>query len=686
MKPRGHTRLLILLFLTTFSLLRSFGNPLSLLREKAAVHYLPVSSLLSTKNGHLKTSSDRTVWILITGVLGDLELDSKIEYIIRPLQALKYDIRVLLLLQSDLTHKRFPPFREPYSFVQPSNFKEGVNTASLTPTASRFYKFPLGTQTAVVKHKQTANLIQQRPRHFETANDILEKLDNLTSTFVKVQEPLVNLPMNIEYIRALALRDGRNVKGLMNRSALGRIIWRAVNDFRQLQLWQQAWEIISQQDDDTTSTQGDMQGTVIRLGEDSIVNKTFDIGSIINGLQSQGRMAMIPCETARGHKNDRVDFFSAMVAKTVLKLPFAALYQTGRFSATDQGSNSTDPLSSYLLSLYQRQNIAVSVASKENPRDWTPLASPSAPETGGLSRNETTKPPFQFPLSTNALGKTNARSMPRNATTSKKPRIFVCITGQLHRLELKQKFKTVIQPMEKAGYSVDLAMVLSSGEAIYQLRKVKRTSKAPSTFSSPKEVLDYMSKRAHVLNPQNITYIKPLNHPVNPQYLYHRAVLKKTSSMKTRQTFHAKWSNIEEALQRSMANTIMMESYTRCWDWAKQSGHSYKWYVRIRDDIAFQKPLIPKKTFDKIEDKNSLFSSTADANGGINDRMAIVGPKAAECYFNIPYIKLFDGSYLDDAMTNTETFFNRQYWANKCGDRKTFRFKPRKIHNGKFID
>ncbi|KAL3940615.1 MAG: hypothetical protein SGBAC_004871 [Bacillariaceae sp.] len=675
MKPKRQRRFLILLLLVLFSLFRSLGKPLPSLRGNSIIQYLSVSSLLSTNNEQLEQATDRTVWILIAGVLGDLELDSKIEYIIRPLQALKYDVRVLVLLQSDLTHKRFPPFREPYSFVHPSNYKEGINIASLKPTASGFYKFPLGSHPAVVKDKQIAKLIHQRPRLFETAQDILETLGNVTSTFVKVQEPLVNLPMNVEYIRALALRDGCNKKGLMNRNALGRIIWRAVNDFRQLQLWQQSWKIISQQGDNSNITQDDMKGFVIRVGEDSILNGTFDIGSIINRLQSQDGMAIIPCDSARGHKNDQVELFSGMVAKTVLTLPFAVAYQTGRFPVTDLGSNSTDPLSSFLLTLYQRRNVDVSVVSKDNPRDWTPRPAPSTPEADNLPWNEVMQTFFEFPLSTNALV---SKTVHTNVTKSKKPRIFVCITGQLQRLELKQKFRTLIQPMKKAGYGVDLALVLSSGDAIYQLRK--RKAQVASIFSSAKRVLKSIEKRANILNPQNITYFKPFNHPVNPQYLYHRAVLKKANAVKTRQTFHAKWSNIEEALQRSVANTIMMESYTRCWDWAKQSGRSYKWYVRIRDDVAFQRPLMPKRTFDKIKGTNALITSAADTNGGINDRMAIVGPKAAECYFNIPYIKMFDGSYLTDAMTNTESFFNRQYWSNKCGDRKTIRERPIKIH------
>lgn len=108
--------------------------------------------------------------------------------------------------------------------------------------------------------------------------------------------------------------------------------------------------------------------------------------------------------------------------------------------------------------------------------------------------------------------------------------------------------------------------------------------------------------------------------------------------------------------------------------------------TRIRDDVGFEKRLIPKLTYDKVKEKASLITSSASTNGGMNDRMAIVGPKAAKCYFNLPYIKLFDRSYLDSAMINTESFFNRQYWSNNCGDRKLIGDKPRKMVNGGFID
>lgn len=675
------------MLLVVLSLFRPFGNNLPLLREKGFLDYLPLSRFVSTTNGfQLEKANDRTVWIIIAGVLGDLELESKIQYVIQPLQALGYDVRVLILLQSDLTSKRFPPFREPYSFVLPSQFKEGINTAPLKASTSDFYKYPLGNQAAVVKNNQISKLIQQRKRHFETADDILEKLGNLSTT-VLMQEPLVNLPMNLDYIRALALRDGCNSEGRMNRNTLGRIVWRAVNDFRQLQLWQQAWEMVSQQNGNNASSIEDiLQGTIIKLGEDSVVSEINDIGSIIALVQSQERLVAIPCETARGHKNDQIEIFSAKVGKSILKLPQALSYQADSFSrGGDLEGNSTDPFSTYLLGLYQSRGIGVSVGSNGNPNKWSPL--PAIFPTNNIGLDEVTEPlPFKFPLSTASLSLENPHIPANKTATSDRPRIFVCITGQLQRLELQNKFRTLIQPMKKAGYGVDLALVLSSGDATYQLRKVRKQKPHSSSFSSPEEVLEFINKRARVLNPQNLTYTKPVNHPVNPQYLYHRAVLKKSPKIKTKQTFPAVWSVVEEALQRSLANTIMMESYTRCWNWAQQSGESYKWYVRIRDDVGFKKPLIPKKTYDKIKGTSSLMTSIANTNGGMNDRMAIVGPKAANCYFNIPYIKMFDGSYLDDGMKNTESFFQRQYWSNSCGDRKQIRVKPRKMINGGFID
>lgn len=344
--------------------------------------------------------------------------------VISPLRASGYDVGVLVLLQSDLTHKRFPPFREPYTYTFPSKFNEGINTGSLIPSASGFYKFPLGTQPAVVQNKKIANLIQQRPRQFETANDILHKLGNFSSTAILIQEALVNLPMNLAYIRALALRDGRNSMGLMNRNALGRIIWRAVNDFRHLKLWQQAWEIISQQTNGnkTSDDHNGLKGTVIKLGEDSIVKGTHGIGSIIAFVQSQDRLAVVPCETARGHRNDQIEIFSVRVAKSILVLPYTKLFQAGTFSTEDPERNSTDPFSSYLLSLYQSRKIAVLVASKDNPIRWFPLSLtfPANQDKDEVKESS----PFQFPLSTESLD----QAKPNNHTNDKtrnKPRIFL---------------------------------------------------------------------------------------------------------------------------------------------------------------------------------------------------------------------------------------------------------------------
>jgi hypothetical protein len=136
-----------------------------------------------------------------------------------------------------------------------------------------------------------------------------------------------------------------------------------------------------------------------------------------------------------------------------------------------------------------------------------------------------------------------------------------------------------------------------------------------------------------------------------------------------------------------MANTVMMESYTRCWDSAQKG--SYEWYVRLRDDIGFRRPFPPNATYDGEEGyaSDAIITSSSDVKGGINDRMAIVGPEVANCYFNLPYVKLFDGSYLDQAMVNTESYFNRIYWRSGCGNRTLFhKFPPKKMEDGKFIE
>ena len=100
------------------------------------------------------------------------------------------------------------------------------------------------------------------------------------------------------------------------------------------------------------------------------------------------------------------------------------------------------------------------------------------------------------------------------------------------------------------------------------------------------------------------------------------------------------------------ANHIMLESYSRCWKDAVKGKQNYNLYIRAREDVGFQDK-ISTSLFEQMS-PHSIVTSSCRVNSGINDRFAFISPDSAECYFNAPFIRYYDGNHLG-GIFNTES-------------------------------
>ena len=156
-------------------------------------------------------------------------------------------------------------------------------------------------------------------------------------------------------------------------------------------------------------------------------------------------------------------------------------------------------------------------------------------------------------------------------------RVYVCITGQLMRLELENKMKNLIGPLIDSGCEVDVALVLSEGKASFQRHKIpKSTSSVP--FTDRASVLRWPSNRNISLVSQNATCKADSNMPVNPQYWVQKASHEHACAMFANYT------------KQVVANFRMMESYTRCWHDVEASRETYSLFLRSRDDMGLSAP------------------------------------------------------------------------------------------------
>jgi len=242
-----------------------------------------------------------------------------------------------------------------------------------------------------------------------------------------------------------------------------------------------------------------------------------------------------------------------------------------------------------------------------------------------------------------------------------KKRALVCITGQLARLDLENKIDTLIKPMQDVGYDVDVALVLSSGTPVFSAEKKPKNDTAP-TFASVKEVWDLLKTRGFRVISEESTYVPNRNIPGNPEFVYQKAMEVIDYILQKQRISRTEFENILFKFVR--ANFVMVESYTRCWKDVVRSGRRYDLYVRARDDVGFLEP-VESSVFEPMPSR-TLISGACRTWSGMNDRFAFVSPDSAECYFNLPFVRFYDGNPLGKNKHNTETYFKNVYEENKC--------------------
>jgi len=655
----------------------------------------------SNSNGNGKFA-----FVCVTGVFEDLDLDSTMRNLVGPVRDMGYAVDLSFALQKRLGGDNgdngdgsgvggdpfFLPYREPYSFARASSqskYREGIpvfvtdEETSLSETQRRematIYEDPIGVvdgyAVPALTEKVSSALRARGEPKFSNPREIREfvGLYNVTVGSLQVYQPLINPPMNAQYVNEMAIRDGfyasnDTAKGngsgnetsslRLRYSAFRRIVWRAVNDVRTLDNHDRCWKAVSKRIDAVVGNAGDAENgrrsiVVIRVGEDAVLAEALNERQFLEIVESDGMdgnknlVSTLPCRTARGHADDQIEILPTLAqAEAYLILPYKRFYENGMFN------RQISTLASYLEFVFK--------------------TTPDAKRIPGH--------PIPYPLSVDGHVR-NTTEGDGLFKDKKDKRALVCITGQLKRLELDNKMKTLIQPIRDDGYQVDVAFALSGGSALFQRRKIPQNTTGP-TFADVGEVRRWLSDHEVPVISQNFTYTPNPNIPVNPQYWVHKG-----HSIKNKDVDPDDF--VDHTERNIVANFKMTESYTRCWNDVVASGKTYDLYVRSRDDLGFSNPL----------DMNSLYKEGLGSrpktmitsyflnNGGINDRLAFVSPDSADCYFNVPYVKFYDGSHLDIAMHSTEVYFKRIYWHTDCvKNTMTKAVIPRKMFGKEFVD
>jgi len=553
---------------------------------------------------------------------------------------------------------------------------------------------------------------------FATSQDVQEYLkshvgDNITVGSFDLYQPPLNPPLNSEYVNYMSLRDaiqyspaapvpGKKTK-ILRHVGLGppfrRTMWRAVNNVRLLESYDRCWDAVSARMKEAgVNSDADEDVIIVRAGEDAVLHEPFDVASILRkGAATKGTIddiTVLPGETTRGHDNEQIDIVPLQIARAYFKLPYRRFYEMGLFN------EKVSTMSSYLQHVYTNSSLLGGLEESEDPTQDPVNRFPGRPVQFPVPNDSMVggpKAPVRYVFKSGASvggtlrGSSSSISDSSDAavteSASKTKRAFICITGQLPRLELQNKMQNLFEPMMNNGYDIDVSLVMSEGKALFQSDRVQDEKASP--FHGKEEARQWLTERGISVVSDQITYVPNDNFPVNPQYWLQK-VGWYTDWIIRNPTIKPE-SFVDYTIRNVIANFKMIEAYTRCWEDAANSGKEYDLFVRVRDDIGFNSTVAPEVYEPLLEGKSRAMVSSAFLQwSGVNDRMAFVTPEAAKCYFTLPHLKFFDGTHLNGSLKvhNTETYFKSVYHQTGCidDDEYTPLLIPLKMHGDRFLE
>lgn len=230
----------------------------------------------------------------------------------------------------------------------------------------------------------------------------------------------------------------------------------------------------------------------------------------------------------------------------------------------------------------------------------------------------------------------------------------MCITGQLHRLELDGKMDNLFQPMVQT-HAVDIGLVLSSGAASFVVKRSQKvfTGSAQGNFHSLEDVQRKLQRRFGLVRTKEL--VQPKAPTLNQEYV---DALDKGGVNRTLR------------VNRSKSHIRQWSSYVHCLELLDEFeeflGIRYDVVLRMREDVDV---LFPVDFGNVVQDvgRSTLAVQKCDSWGGINDKIAILERDSALEYFMAPlerfYLRPAEMLHTRSPLQvkNPETFLRKSY-------------------------
>lgn len=219
----------------------------------------------------------------------------------------------------------------------------------------------------------------------------------------------------------------------------------------------------------------------------------------------------------------------------------------------------------------------------------------------------------------------------------KQKAVYICITGQLARLELKNKIQRLLVPLRLMGYTFHIGLALS-----YTRHDPHYTNKnngdMMQLYTTLEDAIDELA---------NVTGVEK----VVPLHIDHSKILY------INEKYRVQLSNNNTKYSRAKNHIRQYRTLASC-DHGRHFIQAPDFVVRIREDVLIEKINI-SHILSNVQ-KGMIVTSECDKWRGMNDKVAILPASLAHDYFTLPSSNYDDFNETIEAL-NPETYYNYTY-------------------------
>ena len=213
---------------------------------------------------------------------------------------------------------------------------------------------------------------------------------------------------------------------------------------------------------------------------------------------------------------------------------------------------------------------------------------------------------------------------------SSRKKVFICITGQVERLELDSKISKLFTPLKRRNYEVSATFILTEGKAMYTTKG--EFAKSPFHIEQLKTLYpDYTFEHIEKIS------IPSLNH----------ALLKQLNKA---------WFSAKDERRRAENHYRQYDTLNKCYQHLTKDVDII---VRVRED-AYIENINWDEVVHKLDRQGPVVLTPSYAEwNGINDKVAFLNEKGAVVYFTHPLSRYHEAH--PEWVDNPETYYFHIY-------------------------